>query len=432
MNVQFEEEPVADNDHGAVRRYGARDVIADKNFRFLWAANGLFFGGQQIQLIATQWLTLTLTGSRTVLGLMTAIQGLAVLLASPAGGILAERTARRNLLMLGRLGLFVVTIIMGALVGFGVAQIWHLALAAIATGIFVAFTQPATQTFLYDLVGRERLMPAIAVNTSASSFTGMLGPVAGGMMIASIGVAGAFYGSAVGYFVGIFLMGMIPILGKTVGLEKANIVSDLVEVFNYIKGSKITLWLYGNSLVAFFGGMFFVMRPVYAREVLDVGAQGLGIMGLCFGMGSLVSVLLVTSIFNVKRKGMVLIISTIVWDVGMIGFAFSHSFPLTLAFEFMLGLVPPFWQSSIMTILQTTAPDRIRNRVVSTHFMIFQAMFLGHFMAGALADAFGDKFPLVFAAIARILVMLVMLVMAAPLKNYGRTDPMLDASGNNI
>jgi MFS family permease len=373
-----------------------------------------------MQLLAMQWLVLSLTGTRTLLGLVAMVQGIAVLLASPLGGVLAERSARRNLLMVGRAGLVLITVGMGILVITDLAQVWHVMIAALGIGLFLAITQPATQTFLYDIVGKDNLMRGIALNASATSTFNMVGPALGGTLIAVVGISGAYFAGGSGYLLGILLMAMIPILGKTQGMAKTSYWKDIRDGVKYVRSSPITLWLMGFVSMNFFGAFVLLFRPIYAKDVLHVGASGLGLMGLFFGLGAVVSSVVTAMLANVKRKGVLLVLITIQWDVGMMIFAFSRDFPLTLFSQFLMGMVGPMYQTSSQTMLQTTAPDHMRSRVMSVYFMMMQFNFFGQFLAGVMADAMGNTMPMVIASLVRIAFLITVLAVAAPIRDFGK------------
>jgi predicted MFS family arabinose efflux permease len=396
-------------------------LLKDRNFRLLWGANSLFFASQQMQLLAMQWLVLSLTGTRTLLGLVAMVQGIAVLLASPLGGVLAERSARRNLLMSGRAGLVLVTVGMGILVITDLAQVWHVIMAALGIGLLLAITQPATQTFLYDIVGKDNLMRAIALNASATSTFNMVGPALGGTLIAVVGVSGAYFAGGSGYLLGILFMAMIPILGQTQGLAKTSYWKDIRDGVKYVRSSPVTLWLMGFVSMNFFAAFVLLFRPIYAKDVLHVGASGLGLMGLFFGLGAMVSSVTTAMLLaNVKRKGLLLVLTVMQWNVGMMIFAFSRDFPLTLFSQVLLGMCGPMYQTSIQTILQTTAPDHMRSRVMSLYFMMMQINVFGQFLAGVLADTIGNTMPMVIASLVHIAFLIMVLAVGAPIRDFGK------------
>lgn len=375
------------------------EVLKLRDFRLLWTANAMYFAAQQVSFIALQWFVLELGSSKTLLGLAAATQGMAVLLISPIGGVIAERTARRDLLIAGRVGLLSTTLVMAVLVALGAAALWQALLSAAVTGVFVALTQPATQTFLYDVVGAEWEVSAITVNASATSIFNVAGPAVGGILIASVGIAGAYAFGGVGYFIGLPLMALIPVAGRTKNLKRLHPLVEMREGFAFMQANPLMRWLLGLSLVSVVGSFIYVLRPVYARDVFNVGAAGLGVMGAFFGAGALVSAFAMTFLVGrIQRQGLALLLITVLWDVGMVLFALSQNFVFSLIVQFFMGMVGPLWQAMMQTILQTSAPPQLRSRVMSVYFMAMQGTYFGQFLGGALADLLGNTWPLLIAA----------------------------------
>ncbi|MSP79341.1 MAG: MFS transporter, partial [Dehalococcoidia bacterium] len=254
-------------------------ILKDRNFRWLWVANGLFFTSQQVELIALQWIVLDLTESKTLLGLLSLLQGIAILTMSPLGGVAAERMPRRNLLVYARAALVLKTAILSVLIFSGNIQVWHIIAAVITAGVLLAIAQPATQSFLYDIVGPQKLPAAIAFNATATSTASLIGPSLGGIFIYLAGAGMAYLAGGAGYLIGILFTLLIPIAGRTGGLQRGNVFKDVVGGFKYARSSPLTMWVLFLVSLNFFGAGIHLMRPVYARDILHVGAPGLGLMG---------------------------------------------------------------------------------------------------------------------------------------------------------
>jgi predicted MFS family arabinose efflux permease len=368
-----------------------------------------------------QWLVLDLTDSKTLLGVVALAQGLTILFLSPWGGVVAERSSRRNLLIVGRLGLVATTAVMAGLILLGVAQVWHVVVSVVAAGAFLAFTQPATQTFLHDIVGSKQIAAAVALNASITSICMMAGPAIAGALLAAVGIAMTYLAGGAAYLIGALLMAMIPILGKTVALRKSSFVSDLKEGLAYVKTSPLTIWLMGFVLTNFFGTFINLLRPVFAKEVLNVGASGLGLLGLFYGAGAIFSSLLVSVLYpKIKRPGIALMITVSMWDLSMFLFAVSRSFPLSLFSQFLGGMCGPFYMTTTMTMLQMSTPDRVRSRVMALYFMFQQVMFFGQFAAGVVADLLGNTPSLLLGAIGQFSFVLITLLLAKSIRDFGK------------
>ncbi|MSP79340.1 MAG: MFS transporter [Dehalococcoidia bacterium] len=396
-------------------------ILRDSNYRWLWVANGLFFASQQAELLALQWIVLDLTESKTLLGLLSLLQGLAILFMSPLGGVAAERMPRRNLLVYSRVGLVLKTAILSALIFSGHIQVWHIIISVMVAGTLLAIAQPATQSFLYDIVGPQKLPAAIAFNATAMSTASLIGPSLGGVFIYLAGAGMAYLCGGAGYLIGILFMLMIPIAGKTGGLPRTNVFRDVVEGARYARSSPLTMWVLFLVSLNFFGSGIILMRPVYARDILHVGAPGLGLMGLAWGLGALISSLLVPLVFDrFKRLGWIIIIGVLQFDIATVVFAFSRDFTLSLVLLVIIGSVTPFYGASGQAMLQLSAPDDMRGRVLGFFFMMQQFVLVGQFFVGALADAISPTWALAISASIRVILAVVVLVIAAPLRDFGK------------
>jgi len=399
----------------------AGESLRDPHFRTYWTSNALFFIGQGLVLLGAQWLMLTLTDSRLLLGAIGGIQGGVVFLLSPVAGVMADRMARRNLLIWGRLGFTVVLVVIGLLVVTDAVRWWHLLLASGVSSIFLALSQPATQTYVYDLVGRERLTNAIALNSMTTGVFLIAGPSMGGALVATIGPEGTYFAGGVGYFVGALLLLTIPVPGKTASApRRSSFAHDIAEGVRYLRRDPLLPWFFLAVGITFFCSAITTLRPVFAKEILMVGPVGLGWMGATFGAGALLSSLLVAAVGGqLKLKGLVMLLSCLGWCIGKVIYSQSHWFPLNLGLEFGMGMVPAFYVASAMTILQVRVPEHLRSRVVAVYFMILQFSQMNGLTAGLLADHLGDRMTLLLMGCIPGSIIVLVLVLARKLVLLG-------------
>ena len=405
----------------------AWNVLKVREFRFLWIANGLYFAAQQIVLLSGQWFILDIGGSKTALGLAALIQGAVVMVLTPFGGVLADRTARRDLLIIGRIGLALPCLLMAALTFLGIATLWHVLLSAAALGVFIAVTLPASATFIHDVVGGRQITSAIALNASSQGLFNVAGPAIGGIAIASFGVAGSYAIGSSGFLVGIALVAMISVRGGSAPSVRTSMWSDVVAGVRYVMRTPLNVWLTGFALTPLFGGFMALLRPVYAREILDVGAAGLGLLGVAFGAGSLLSLsFMVFFLERIQRMGLALIVVHMQWALGFVVFALSTNLALSLASQFLLGMVGPVWLAMIQTMLQTSAPTEMRSRVMSMYFIAMQSSFIGQFLGGALADLLGAVWTLLIGALVQGAFLLLVVVFGESVRGFSVSDTPFD------
>ncbi|MFN0094339.1 MAG: MFS transporter [Dehalococcoidia bacterium] len=399
----------------------ALDPFRAPSFGVYWVSNALFFIGQGLVLLGAQWLMLSLTQSRTVLGLMGAIQAGVVIALTPVAGILGDRVARRDLLIAGRLGFAVVTLGMGVAVLVDAAEVWLILASVGVSSVFLAISQPASQSYVTDIVGQDRLMTALALNALATGVFQVLAPSVGGGLVAAVGSDATYLTGGAGYVIGALLLATIPIRGRTTGQARGSFWADTGAGLRHLRVDPLLRWVFlPTTVVTIFAGAILAMRPVFAREVLDVGASGLGWLGAAFGAGSLLGSFIVIALGpRLKLKGLVLLLGPLVWVTCMVFYAISPWFTLTLVLEAGMGLTSPFWATSVMTILQVRVPEQLRSRVLAVHFMIMQGMQLNWLLTGFVADMIGDRQALFWMGLIPTVFLLVLLVTLRQLVTLG-------------
>ena len=401
----------------------ARDSFRDSSFTRYFVSNSLFFLGQGLVLLGAQWLILDLTDSRTLLGAMGAIHAVIVIALSPAAGVIADRTARRDLLIVGRVGLAAVAIGMGLVIVVGAAEVWIVLVAVGCEAVFLALTQPASQSYVFDLVGPRRLPTAVALIAMSTAVLGILGPSAGGILLGTVGTQATYLISGAGFVIGALLMLAIPIKGKTEVAVSSTIsfTADIVETVRHLRRDRLLLWvLMPATLITLFAGAILLLRPVFAKDVLEVGPLGLGWLGAMFSLGSVAGSIVVIALGDrLKLKGLTLLIAPLDWCGCMIVYAISPWFALTLGVEFVMGISSPFWMVSMMTILQIRVPAQLRSRVLAVYFMVLQFMQLNWLATGALADGIGDRWALLIMGAIPFGILILMLIFVRPLVTLG-------------
>ena len=407
----------------------AGDSFRDSGFRDYFLSNALFFLGSGLMLMGAQWLLTELTESRTVIGLMGGIHAVVVIALSPYGGVIADRTARRDLLIFGRVGLGAVAIAMAVIVLLGLAQVWIVLVAVGFEAAFLALSQPATQSYVYDLVGPRRLATAVALIAMVTGVLQFAGPATGGILIGAVGVQATYLIGAGGFAVGALFLAAIPIKGKTESAVSSTIsfTTDIVETVRHLRRDRLLIWiLMPATFITLFAGAILLLRPIFARELLEAGSWGLdgawrfGFLQGAFGLGSLVGSLIVVGLGErLKLKGLTLLLAPLDWCACMLVFAVSPWFALSLGVEFFMGISSPFWMVAMMTILQIRVPAELRSRVLAVYFMVLQFMQLNWVYSGALADGIGDREALLIMGAIPFGLLILMLIFVRPLVTLG-------------
>ena len=384
----------------------------DPRFRLYWANNALFFVGQGLVQIGDRRLMLSLTDSRGAQGALGAIQGLTMVALSPIGGVLCDRVNRRDLMIVIRVLFALLMGVMAALVATHHIQVWHLFVSVGISGILMALSQAATQTYVFDIVGKERLINAIALNSLATGVFQAIAPSAGGAILATIGPQGTYISGGAGYFLGAILLTRIsikgaPTLQKTAGSVFLSPARDIRDGARYIKRDRLLPWYFYVVFVGFFGSGIFVMRPVFAKDVLDVGATGFGWLSAMWGLGVLVGAVAVAA-FGTRIKYYAAVVVLMQLGFGIFEMIYSQSrwYSLTLGLEFTMGIFSALWVPSGLTFIQSVVPAEFRNRVLSVQFALQGLSNVNWYFTGKLADATSDRTALfVMASIVVIMLL---------------------------
>jgi MFS family permease len=380
-------------------------------FGSVWTSNLLQVFAGQIHFFTVQWLVTELTDSRTLLGAVIAISGATVALTSPFGGVAADRFARRNLLVLGRVGMIAVVAALALLVHLEWIRLWHILVSAVAMGLLAAVSQPATQTYVFDVVGPERTQTAVALNSAGMGIGQMTGPALAGILIAAGGIVGSWLCALLALAVAAVLLLPVPIAGRSDGERRAP-WRDLREGFRYVIHDRPVFMALLACSMAFFNGALFAMRPVFARHVLDVGSQGMGGLAAAAGLGTLLGAAGATLLPRFRRPGLSIVVSMLGFSTCIFLYSFAFSYAYNLSIEFASGLFAQVWQISAFSGLQMAVPAALRGRVLGILFMLVQLAQVGGLFVGGLADRVGDQLAMGIFGVIPMVVLVSLLLFA--------------------
>ena len=321
------------------------------------------------------------------------------MLFSILGGVAADRLSRRCILILARMTLAWLAFATAFLLSAQLLAIWMLIVPGAGAGLMLAFNNPAGQTLIVDIVGRERIMSAVSLNQAISNLGTIVGPAVGGLLFAFIGIQFVFFFLGALY-VGAFAAVSLLKLPKEEPHPPRPILGDLVEGLKYVARTPHVAWLMFLASLVIFVGMYFPMVPVYARDVLKVGPQGFGYLEASFGVGSLVGSVSIASMGVVRRKGLVIVVAAMTVGGGFVVFGLSMIYAVTLVTQFVIGVAAAFWITSVTVVLQTTVPDEMRGRVMGVYFMAIQFMGFGWILGGYVAQTLGNVNVLLIAGFA--------------------------------
>lgn len=344
-----------------------------------------------MQQVAVGWLALQLTNSAFTVGLVTTIGGLPMSLFTIYGGVVADRVNKlrflvilQSLLLVVAVGLALLTLTDRITIG------WIIGLIA-AQGVLIAFEVPTRQAFVIQMVGKEDLMHAIALNSSVFNATRVIGPAAAGALISTVGIGAAFVINAVSFtavLAALLLMRFPPGALAPAGLNAASAFRDGMRVVLGRPSPRRLMAMTG--VMSIFGGSFVVMLPVFARDALHVGAEGYGALVSAVGVGALAGALFLAMFGSLARRHRLVYGSAVIVGVLLVIVGFVQWFWLAALLLAAAGAALILTYVSINTMLQTQAPDHLRGRVMGFYaFMALGVAPLGALQIGWLSEVLG-------------------------------------------
>lgn len=374
----------------AARRYGF-GALAHRNFRLFLFGQTVSLTGTWMQSIAQGWLVLQLTDSPFYVGLVSALGSIGVLLLTLYAGVVADRTDKRRLVIITQSLQMLQAFALAALVGTGQVTVESVMVLAAVLGIVNAFDIPTRQSFIVDMVGKDDLMNAIALNSSVFNATRVFGPAVAGILIGSAGMVWCFVLNGVSYLAVIGSLIAMRIAPHVAGAGQSSAWQGFREVVTYLRSDRrVSALVVLTGLFSVFGFPFLVLMPVVARDVLHAGAAGYGALTAGVGVGALLGALGVAVLSGRIRKGRTLVLGGSGFGVALALFASSRSFPLSLAIVALAGCAMILNNALTNTLLQTLVPDALRGRVMGFYSFVFVGLApLGSLQAGIFAEHFG-------------------------------------------
>jgi MFS family permease len=380
-------------------------ALRHRNFQLFFSGQLISLTGTWMQSVAQAWLVYRMTKSALLLGSVGFASQIPVFLIAPIGGIAADRSNRQRLVIATQVSSMILAGILALLTLSGHVQVWHIFVLAALLGVVNAFDIPGRQSFLIDMVGKEDLMNAIALNSSMFNGARVVGPAVAGILVAKIGEGWCFAANAISYIaviIGLLLMNV----HSTPRISKHSPLEDIVEGFRWVNHTRIIralLLLIG--LVSLVGMPYTVLMPVFADKILHGGARGLGILMGATGVGALFGALtLAAKTGGVKGLGRWVTITCATLGISLFCFSFSTSFWLSAALLLPAGYSMMLQMACSNTLIQTMVPDRLRGRVMSLYSMMFMGMApFGAFFGGALAHRIGAPITVAVGGVACVL-----------------------------
>ena len=358
----------------------------------------LFFGGQLISLtgtwmqsVAESWLVFRLTGSAALLGVTSFATLAPVFLFATLGGIVADRVDRRRVIIVTQSVSMVLPLTLAALTLSGHVRVWHVFILATCLGIVNAFDIPARQSFVVEMVGREDLSNAIALNSSMVNGARVVGPAVAGLLVAAVGEGWCFLINGVSYVAVIAGLLMMKVPRRPRAMARRSAWRDTVDGFRFVaKTAPIHSLLILLGLLSFAGMPYSVLMPVFAESILKQGPQGLGLLMGASGLGALGGALSLLMRRGVRGLGRWVAVSAAAFGIALVAFSFSRTFWLSALLLIPVGAAMMVEMAASNTLLQAMVPDALRGRVMAFYSMMFMGMApFGALFAGWVAERYG-------------------------------------------
>jgi MFS family permease len=364
-------------------------ALRHRNYRLYWFGQLFSVLALNMEHVAQSWLVLELTNSPLALGVTGLAHALPTITLTLLGGVIADRTDRRRIMIASQSGAALIFLLLTVLVATESVMLWQVMVLAFCSGAIRAFDRPSRMALLPQMVPKEDLANAVAVGGTIWQLNRLIGPALAGMMIYLIGIASTY---------GVCLLASAASLCLWVGIRtehrslvsEGGLVKHMIDGLNFIRNNEIYYTFIGMTFFnSVFGMCYLILMPVFARDILQVGSQGFGFLQSAGGAGALAGTLAVAYFSHRRGKVLQALVGGLVFGSLLVVFALSDSYPLSLALAFFLGLASQGYMTVINTTLQLHLPEQLRGRVMGIFGLTWDLMPVGGMVSGTVAEFAG-------------------------------------------
>ncbi len=366
-------------------------ALRHRNFRLFYTGQSLSVLGLWMHGIAQGWLVLELTNSAFYVGVVNALTKVPIMLLSFYAGVVADRMEKRKLIIICQAAAMALAFALAWLAFEGTVQVWHVMVLTTLVGMSFAFEIPARQAFIIDLVGKEDLTNAVALNSSSFNAARIVGPALAGILITSFGVAICFLINAASFGFSLLALAMLRLAPKERRTTDESAWMEMKDGLSFVRKDKTIFPLITLiSTLALFAFPFEVLLPVFARDVMGQGAREYGWLVSAAGVGALVGALGLATVAARVSRGRLVLTSAVVFGASIVALSFTRSVWVAVVVLVAAGFSMILTTSNTNTLLQTIAPDNYRGRVMSTYTWAFLGVGpIGSLLSGWIAEHFG-------------------------------------------
>ena len=366
-----------------------RTLARHRNFRLFWFGQTISLVGTWMQQVATGWLALKLSNDPFLVGLVSAAGSFPILLLSLPAGVLADRTEKLKVVRIAQALMLVEASLLWWFTWSGHLTIDWLLTLVLFGGTLAAFEIPARQSLIIDLVVKDDLLDAIALNSGGFNLARILGPSVAALVIAQFGLAWCFGFNALSYLAVLVGLAMIrlPARALTGAAPHGSPFDGLMEALRYVRRDRL-MWILMRvvTVFSFLGIPILTLLPVMARDRLSLDATGYSVLMMCFGAGAVLGALVIASQSARLPRGAMLTVSSLGLGTAIVAFALSHSVVFSGTMLFLSGIGMISNNALINGLLQERVPDRLRGRVMAVYVTVYVGMNpVGSFVAGWIA-----------------------------------------------
>ncbi len=384
---------------------GLLRALKHRNYQLFFAGQLISLIGTWMQTVAQSWLIYRLTGSTILLGLVGFASQFPVFLFAPLGGAVADRYPRHRLLVLTQSLAMILATVLALLTLMGVIKVSEIFVLATLLGIVNAFDIPTRQSFIVEIVGRDDLSNAIALNSSMFNGARIIGPAIAGIMVAAVGEGWCFLINALSFIAVITGLLMMRLTHPPAAPHTGSMLNHIREGLDFVRGhAAIRYLLMLLGIVSITGMPYVVLMPIFADRILHGGASGLGLLMSASGVGALLGALTLAARRNVHGLSRWAPIAALGFGISLILFSSSRHFWLSAALLIPAGFSMMVQMATSNTLLQMMTPDAYRGRVMSLYSMMFMGMApIGAMFAGTLAGHIGAPLTVMLGGVLSIL-----------------------------
>jgi MFS family permease len=366
-------------------------ALRHRNYRLFASGQVISLIGTWMQTVAESWLVYRLTGSPLLLGVVGFANRIPIFLFATVGGAVADRYNRHRVVLATQIASMCLASLLAFLTLTGLVQVWHLMAIAVLLGIVNAIDIPTRQSFVVELVAREDLQNAIALNSSMFNGARIVGPAVAGVLVAVVGEGWCFFANAVSYIAVIASLLLMRVSSAAPNARPPSIWAHVAEGFRFVLRSRpIVVLLLLLGFVSLMGTPYSVLMPIIADQTFHAGSRGLGLLMGASGVGAFIGALTLARRVGLHGYGRTIGLAAMACGLSLMAFSMVRYFWLGVALLLPVGFAMMTQMAASNTLIQSMIPNSLRGRVMAVYSMMFMGMApIGALLAGVLAGWLG-------------------------------------------